>query len=226
MAKAATATAKIANVPSIVRTATIKAPNLQVAEFQIIGTAPYVQHRFYKKVELMKTMEEGPTKQSKGKKAREPRNFQKDFEESQYIGRYNITDEGWHGIPANGFRKAMVSACKLVDFVMTRAKLSIFILHDGLDQDGVPLVRITKGKPVRVDVPVRNADGSVDVRALPMWKEWGCVLRVRYDADQFTYEDVANLVERAGMQVGIGEGRPDSKKGCGMGWGTFTGGAQ
>jgi hypothetical protein len=172
-------------------------------------------------VELMRGMEEGPTKQSKGKKAREPRNFEKDYEQSQYI-----STEGWHGMPANGFRKAMVSACKLVDFVMTRAKLSIFIIHDGLDADGTPLVKITSGKPRRVDVPVRNADGSVDVRALPMWDTWGVTLRVRYDADQFTYEDIANLVERAGMQVGVGEGRPDSKKGCGMGWGTFTGGAQ
>lgn len=220
MAKSATAQAKIAAEPSI-RTATIKAPNLQVAQFEVVGTAPYVQHRFYKKVELMRGMEAGPTKQSKGKKAREPRNFQKDFEESQYLS----TPDGWHGIPANGFRKAMVSACKLVDFVMTRAKLSIFIVHDGIDPDGVPLVKIT-GEPERIDVPVRNADGSVDVRALPMWKDWGCTLRVRYDADQFTLEDIANLVERAGMQVGIGEGRPDSKKGCGMGWGTFTGGAE
>jgi hypothetical protein len=44
---------------------------------------------------------------------------------------------------------------------------------------------------------------------------------VRFDADQFTLRDIANLLLRAGMQVGVGEGRPDSKKSCGMGWGTF-----
>jgi hypothetical protein len=44
---------------------------------------------------------------------------------------------------------------------------------------------------------------------------------VVYDADQFTLEDVSNLLARAGMQVGIGEGRPDSKMSAGMGWGTF-----
>jgi hypothetical protein len=39
--------------------------------------------------------------------------------------------------------------------------------------------------------------------------------------DQFTPEDVANLMARVGMQVGIGEGRPDSKNSAGMGWGLF-----
>jgi len=37
----------------------------------------------------------------------------------------------------------------------------------------------------------------------------------------FSGADIANLVLRAGIQVGIGEGRPFSKNSCGMGWGTF-----
>jgi hypothetical protein len=46
-------------------------------------------------------------------------------------------------------------------------------------------------------------------------------VRVQYDADQFTATDAANLMTRVGAQVGIGEGRPDSKMSAGMGWGTF-----
>lgn len=34
--------------------------------------------------------------------------------------------------------------------------------------------------------------------------------------------DVANLMNRVGAQVGIGEGRPDSKNSAGMGWGLFS----
>ena len=33
--------------------------------------------------------------------------------------------------------------------------------------------------------------------------------------------DVTNLMQRVGMQVGIGEGRPDSRDSAGLGWGTF-----
>jgi hypothetical protein len=103
---------------------------------------------------------------------------------------------------------------------MTLAKLSLFVLADGYAEDGTPLVRIY-GTPEMVTHTVRNATGVVDVRARPMYKQWAADLRVRFDSDQFTPQDVANLLLRVGMQVGIGEGRADSKMSCGMGWGSF-----
>jgi len=37
----------------------------------------------------------------------------------------------------------------------------------------------------------------------------------------FTSSDVVNLFNRVGAQVGIGEGRPDSKASAGLGFGLF-----
>ncbi|MEJ5360186.1 MAG: hypothetical protein WHT06_16110, partial [Desulfobacterales bacterium] len=54
-----------------------------------------------------------------------------------------------------------------------------------------------------------------------MWREWGLKVRIRYDADQFSRDDVANLIARAGVQCGLGEGRPFSRMSNGMGYGTF-----
>jgi len=54
-----------------------------------------------------------------------------------------------------------------------------------------------------------------------MWRKWGATVRIRYDEDQFTAEDVVNLLLRAGQQVGIGEGRPYSKTSNGLGFGLF-----
>jgi hypothetical protein len=54
-----------------------------------------------------------------------------------------------------------------------------------------------------------------------MWKQWKMTVRVRYDADMFSHNDIINLMMRVGQQVGIGEGRPDSKNSAGMGWGLF-----
>ena len=68
---------------------------------------------------------------------------------------------------------------------------------------------------------VRNATGVADIRVRPMWREWTMSLTIRYDGDQFTAQDVTNLLSRVGMQVGIGEGRPDSRESAGLGWGTF-----
>jgi hypothetical protein len=196
----------------------IKPANIQTAAFNIVGTAPYVQARFTAKAmqAMMAKMEAGDT--AKGKKKREARDFDDDYRQAMHI-----STDGWHGIPAGAFRQAMISACRLVGFKMTLAKLSVFVQADGFDKvDGVPLVKLTQGEPERMDMAVRNQTGVADIRIRPMWREWGATVRVRYDADQFTLQDVTNLMQRVGLQVGIGEGRPDSRESAGLGWGTFA----
>ena len=122
---------------------------------------------------------------------------------------------------AAAFRAAMISACRLVGFKMTLAKLSTFVEADGFDdKDGVPLVRIY-GQSHTYTAHTRNATGVVDVRSRPMYRNWAAKLTVRYDMDQFKMNDVLNLVARCGMQVGIGAGRPDSKASAGCGFGLF-----
>jgi hypothetical protein len=195
---------------------TITAPNFERREFTIIGTAPYMQARFAQKAmtQMREKMEMG-SKAKKGKD-RPPRDFDADYE-----GAKHKSAEGWCGIPAGAFRAACISACRLVGFKMTLAKLALFVEADGLDVvDGTPLVRII-GEPERVEMTVRNSDGSCDLRVRPVWREWSAKLRVRYDGDIFSLNDVANLLNRVGSQVGIGEGRPDSKKSAGLGFGTF-----
>jgi len=97
----------------------------------------------------------------------------------------------------------------------------VFVAADGFDAvDGIPLIKIV-GDYARLDMAVRNATGVADIRIRPIWREWSTSLTVQYDADQFTVDDVTNLLRRVGMQVGIGEGRPDSRDSAGLGWGTF-----
>jgi hypothetical protein len=88
--------------------------------------------------------------------------------------------------------------------------------------DGTPLVRLDAPAPEMNVSPVRNATGVMDLRARPMWKEWGATVRVRYDSDQFTSQDVFNLLLRVGVQVGIGEGRADSRESAGVDLGFFA----
>jgi len=195
----------------------IAAPKLRTVEFLIKGTAPYVQARFSAKaMQAMASKMAAGSLAKKGAK-REARDFNDDYLQAQHV-----STEGWRGIPAGAFRQAMISACRLVGFRMTLAKLSVFVEADGFDKvDGVPLIRI-KGEPERLDMAVRNATGVADIRVRPMWREWSAKLRVRYDEDQFSLDDITNLVMRVGVQVGIGEGRPDSRESAGLGWGTFA----
>lgn len=197
---------------------TIPAPRFRVATFTIEGTAPYVQNRFSAKaLAEIRATQEGGSQAKKGRK-REPKNF-----DEIYRGAVHRAAEGWIGIPAPAFRAAMISACRIVGFFKTMARLSVFVEGDGLDAvDGTPLVRITAGEPSCVEHYVRNQTGVVDLRPRPMWAPgWRADVRVRWDLDQFSLEDTTNLLTRAGLQVGIGEGRPDSRNSAGMGWGLF-----
>lgn len=201
-------------VPEVVA---VSAPNIQRAEFRIRGTAPYMQNRFSKKAQdAMHEKHEAGSTAKKGKK-REARDFQADFKEAAHVSK-----DGWYGVPASAFRNAMISACRLVNFKMTLAKLSLFVFADGYDVvDDSPLVKI-EGEPEYSEMPVVNANGSIDLRARPIWHEWSARIRLRYDADQFTATDVANLLMRVGEQVGIGAGRADSKNSPGIGFGFFA----
>lgn len=197
---------------------TVKPLNLLRLELDIEGLAPYVQARFSEKARAqMRTKQEAGSTSRKGT-AREARDFDRDFEQAQHR-----STDGWVGIPAAALRNACIDACRLVGFQMTRAKMSIFIEADGFDAlDGTPLIRLGGGDPERVELAVRNANGVADLRVRPMWRTWTALVRVTFDGDQFTTEDVVNLLVRAGRQVGIGEGRPFSKSSNGMGWGMFS----
>ena len=196
---------------------TIKAPAIKKVQFKIVGTAPYVQLRFSEKAirQMMDKMQAGS--QANKRKAKEARDFDADFKAALHI-----STEGWAGIPASAFRNGLISACRLVGFKMTLAKLSLFVGEDGFDQvDAIPLIKIS-GTPEPLIMHARNATGVCDIRVRAKFWPWSAALNVSYDTDQFSATDVANLLLRVGQQVGIGEGRPDSKASAGMGWGTFT----
>jgi hypothetical protein len=197
----------------------ITPPKFKFADVGIVGTAPYVQHRFSAKSRniLIATQEAGS--QSRKGRAREAKNFDEAYRNAMYV-----SEDGWFGIPASAFRNASISACRVVGFKMTLAKLSIFVEADGFDrEDGTPLVRMAEGTPEPHFANARNSNGSTDVRCRPMWKAgWKAVVRMRWDDDQFSADDIANLMQRVGQQVGVGEGRPDSRMSSGLGWGLFS----
>lgn len=195
----------------------ISPPNFKIATFKLIGTAPYMQARFSAKaMQAMKEKMEAGSTAAKGKK-RSARDFEDDFKQAQHIA-----EEGWNGIPASAFRNACIDVCRMVGFKMTHAKMSIFIVAEGRDKvDGTPLIKIHGAKPERTEMPVRNATGVMDIRARPMWREWSAIITVKYDEDQFKLADVTNLLARAGIQVGVGEGRPFSRESNGIDYGTW-----
>jgi hypothetical protein len=214
---ASNGTATVEGAPPPVPRVHILPLHEEVLRFRLRGTAPYMQCRFSQKAiaKIQETHRQG--QQARSKRIREARDFDDDYRQAMH----RFAD-GRCGIPCSGFRNALISTCRVVGFKMTIAKLSIFIIKDGLDDvDGTPLVRI-EGTPEQCILPVRNATGVIDLRARPLWREWAVNLRIRFDLDQFSAEDILNLLQRAGRQVGIGEGRADSRDSNGIDYGFFN----
>jgi hypothetical protein len=213
----ATAVAPAKKATDEVRKVTIRAPQFGVVQFHLRGTAPLVIHRFSAKTkaQMKQKMETG--KAASSKKNREAKATDDLYQEARYIG-----PKGWDGLHASAFRNAMISACRLVGFKMTLAKLSVFVIADGWDtlEPQIPLIRII-GEPTKQEDMARVETGQPYVTVRAAYHNWGAIVRVRFDLDQFTIDDMANLMTRVGQQVGIGEGRPDSKNSAGMGWGLF-----
>lgn len=200
------------------QTVAIKPPNFGVIAFHIEGMAPLVIHRFSAKVkaQMKQKMETG--KAASSRKTREARSTDDLFQEARYI-----SQDGWDGFNASAVRAAMISACRLVGFKMTLAKLSVFVEADGVDaqEPQISLIRIDGAPALKQEDMARVETGQPYVTVRAAYHAWRAVVRIRFDLDQFTAEDVANLIARVGLQVGLGEGRPDSKNSAGMGWGLF-----
>lgn len=209
-------TAKITEKKSVA----IPAPRFGRAVFSIsaLPGVPLVIHRFAAKtkIQMKQKMETG--KASSSKKNREAKQTDDLFNEARYISK-----EGWDGFHAAAVRKAMISACRLVNFKMTLAKLSLFVEADGFDAEEpqIPLIRILDCEPVKQEDMARVETGQPYVTVRAAYHAWKADVRIRWDEDQFTLEDITNLLMRVGLQVGLCEGRPDSPKSAGMGWGLF-----
>lgn len=193
-------------------------PNFGTAIFHIEGTSPLVVHRFSAKTkqEMLEKMIAG--KVASSKKVRKPTDTDVLYKEAKYMSK-----EGWEGFNASAMRNAMISACRLIGFKMTLAKMSVFIEADGWDatEPQIPLIRIY-GKSEKFESMARVETGQPYVTIRAAYNNWSSRIKIRWDAGQFSIEDITNLLARVGMQVGICEGRPDSKNSAGMGWGLFT----
>lgn len=194
----------------------IKAPNFQTVEVGIRGTAPLMTHKFSMKARNQ--IEAKQTAVDKVKSARAPKDYKAEFNAARYVSR-----EGWDGFYAGSIRNAMIRAASYgTGLSMTQTKGLVFVAAEGFDkEDGTPLVRILGCKPAHDTRPGRNDNGGIDMRNRPRYDNWHAKLRIQFDADLLSAQDVLNLLARAGVSVGIGDGRPASPNSNGVGFGTF-----
>jgi hypothetical protein len=134
------------------------------------------------------------------------------------------SDQGWAGQTTLGYRNSMISACLGGGYPRGKVAGGVFVEPDGNDAElGTPLVRITKGKPRMIIQGVILHHRQLHRRVRALWEDgWEAELRVSFDPGIIGSGDIHQLLCRAGMLVGIGEGRPDSRDSHGCPRGTFA----
>lgn len=178
--------------------------NIQHAEITLVGDSSLICHAWSHKAKQM--MLDKQMKKAKGaKEAKDPR---KDFEDSLYP----LEDGSGYGFPVLAFKAAAVDACSHVDGITKVEARGAFHVMAGPDN----LVKIEGSPPTPREDMVRIAMGTADIRYRGEFKQWSTKIRIRFNANVLSLEQIVNLFNVAGFAIGVGEHRPEKNGQSGM----------
>lgn len=178
--------------------------NLQTLGIRINGETPLIMHKWSEKAK--KQIRDKQQKKPEAQKAKEARNPEQEFKEAIY------TDtDGDYCFPSIAFKKAAVEACRQADITMALARTLFFVEGE--------FVKIESDEPIMREDTVVIGRGTTDLRYRPEFRNWSCELRIRYNADVISPEQLIGIFELAGFASGIGEDRPNR---TGNNFGMFT----
>lgn len=186
----------------------IKPIEVRTMNLKIVGTTPMLQEKMSEKIrEQLKNLVTG-----KGKEKNKNRDLELEVKE-----KIHKDSKGNIGFPASGFKKAMVEAAPYLDGMdKKKAKGSFFIIGN-LEND---LVAIKSKKYVINKAVGRDSGINRAPREIwrPEFRDWSCVLNIRYNSMQISPEAIVELAKLAGFHIGVGSWNPQH----GGSFGTFT----
>lgn len=193
---------------------------VKTAFVKIIGDAPLIVHAWPKKAKQM-ILDKQMKKATAGKEVKDP--F-RDFVESMYwlTGQPELSEfsdeeralaasgevvnighfaDAKFGLPTIAFKAAAIDAGyqqKVLD-KKTTARGAMHIVGEYAVIEGYPAMR---------DDMVRVGMGTADIRFRAEYKEWSTTLKIRYNANAISLEQIVNLLNYGGFANGVGEWRP------------------
>ncbi len=203
---AAVAAMPIAEVtPTVAPTATerkiaVKVPQIKVARMTVTirGISPYLAHGWSaKSIKMMEDKQQGA---AMGKK--EKRDPKAEFEAAKILD-----DKGIDSVPALHIKCAMASASTFVDGMSRKEILgSIFV-------EGQYLPLNFKKCVMRTDIA--RVGGGMNKVASPVYRpeyhDWSVNVPIRFIENHVSAAEVVNLLNLAGMCIGLGDWRIEKK---------------
>ena len=180
----------------------ISLPDLDIREItiRIIGDSPLICHKWSEKAKKeMLNKQMGVA--TEGKEKKDP---DRDYWESLYH-----LPGGKFGFPAIAFKAAAVTACTSLGKAITKvqARQAFHVIGEYVEIEGTPSPR---------EDMVKIGMGTADIRFRGEFRQWACVVHVRYNARVLTQEQIVNLFNTAGFAVGVGEWRTERDGSFGM----------
>jgi len=126
------------------------------------------------------------------------------LEEDKYEAKKHFTDDGKLGFPSTGFLKGMVEVAPYIDGMdKKKVRGSVRILGDIIPINFKQEIKDVKwGKTSGISKAPRKI-----IR--PKFTDWSCELEIVYNATNISAEQVINLLNWAGFQMGVGGFRPE-----------------
>lgn len=193
--------AKPVSAPAAAGNISLPEIDFRVAVVTVKGVSPLIVHAWSEKAKGM--MRDKQQKVSRaGREAKDPN---ADFLASKYLN-----SAGRDCVPASGFRNAMISAGRFSDGLpMTIIRGSVFVLADS--EGLVELKNATcKMREDMVRVGGKGpGTGVADLRYRAEYNPWSVDLKIQFNANSLSLQQVLNLVRLSGLSVGLCEWRPE-----------------
>jgi hypothetical protein len=175
----------------------LKPMNIKQAAITIEGMSPLIQHKWAEKA-LREMREKHGGKKTKTREVRVP--------EQEVLDATYTTPDGQPGVPLLAIKASLIGAAhKDIGVEKTLVRKGLFIVAP--DSSGILPMR--HSEPLSREDYVRVGQGGTDLRYRPQFDWWEVDIVIEYDEDLLQLQDIANLIDRAGFGVGIGEWRPE-----------------
>jgi hypothetical protein len=177
----------------------LPAMKVQTVEITLIGDSPLICHRWSEKAKKQ-ILDKQMKRAVAAKEAKDP---ERDYADSLYKD-----ENGDYAFPSVAFKSAAVDACSHVaEITKVEARGAFHVIGE--------FVKI-KGSPSPREDMVRVGMGSADIRYRGEFRQWSARLRLRFNANVLSAEQIINLFNTAGFAIGVGEWRPQKNGSFGM----------
>jgi len=151
--------------------------------------------------------EQAITDKSEGIKGKTKKSLvpEEEFVKAKHFAK--LGKEVFEAFPAYGFKRAALRGAKSAGLVMKDTQGQFHVIGDDDTQNYVRI--IGESQPLK-DLP-KNRMGQRVIKYKAFYPEWQAILRIMYDANAMSLDDLYTILHLGGFVCGVGNKRPGSE---------------